>query len=223
MTAHHQRGDVLNALFKLKVEVEMRIAYVVTLLLMFAVTVSSQQAQNDLGLPDLHTIKSITLSPSYSCRTPEGFQKGYEETALFLSAYSKQRNSPDLLFNGACRSEDYFQASTAGDDMALIADLGENISLEKLTAHDAVTGYTPLSATELKKPPFSDSAHIKIGHTYAVLLNKSEIRGLFVFTVTGYTQNKQVELRYAVKEYQILRMTAQSSGFDWSAANSVKR
>src|SRR4051812_44234719 len=88
------------------------------------VTVSAfaqKPAVADFGLPELHTIKTVTLTPSYSCRTPEEFQKGYANTALFLSAYGKQRNSPDLLFNGACKSDDAFQASTAGDDFSLIS------------------------------------------------------------------------------------------------------
>src|SRR3954467_138388 len=79
-------------------------------------------AQQDYGLPELHTIKTVTLSPSYSCRSQEDFGKGYESTALFLSKYSKSRNSPDLLFDGACRSGDYFESSTAGDDMAFVVD-----------------------------------------------------------------------------------------------------
>src|SRR5512143_1654422 len=95
------------------------------MLLLFAIVLMAtvapaQSPEPDYGLPDLHMIKTVTLSPSYSCRSAEDFQKGYENTALFLSTYSKQRNSPDLLFNGACGSQDYFQASTAGDDMALI-------------------------------------------------------------------------------------------------------
>src|SRR3982751_2678845 len=96
---------------------------------------SGAAVAQDYGLPELHTIKTVTLSPSYSCRSQEDFSRGYESTALYLSDYSKRRNSPDLLFNGACRSEDYFEASTAGDDMALIADLGTDVSVEQLSAH----------------------------------------------------------------------------------------
>jgi hypothetical protein len=180
-------------------------------------------AQETAALPVLHVIKSVSLSPSYSCRPPEEFQKGYEGTALFLSDYSRKQNSPDLLFNGACRSEDEFQASTAGDDMALLADLGENVPLESLTAHDTFNGYRPLPTTVVKHPLFSNHVAVKLGHTYAVLLNKREIRGLFVFTVTDYTPNRQVALRYAVKEYQISRTVAESEGFDWSRSNSGKQ
>ena len=99
-----------------------------------SVSLMAQNVAQKYELPELHTIKTITLSPSYSCREKDEFQKGYANTALFLSAYAKQRNSPDLLFNGACRSEDHFGA---GNDMSLIADLGENVSLEEVTGSKA--------------------------------------------------------------------------------------
>src|SRR5215469_7481984 len=137
------------------------------------------RAVQDYGLPELHSIKTATLSPSYSCR-PSG--TGYENTALFLSDYSRQRNSPDLLFNGACGSQDFFEASTAGDDMALVADLGRGVDLENLSARLAfnlqnVASFSAYSA-------FAQAVPVQRKHTYAVLLNKSDIRGLFLLTVT---------------------------------------
>src|SRR5437870_5184797 len=95
---------------------------------------NQQQKKEDLGLPELHKIKTATLSPSYSCRSKQDSRRGYEKTALFLSTYADDRNGPELLFNGACGSQDYFQGSTAGDDMSLIADLG-TIPLENATSH----------------------------------------------------------------------------------------
>jgi hypothetical protein len=80
--------------------------------------------------------QSVTLAPSFSCRSKEEFCTGYAQTALFPSRYSEDRNSPDLLFNGACGSEDYREGSTAGDDMSLIADLG-NVPLEEVTSSRA--------------------------------------------------------------------------------------
>ena len=188
-----------------------------SILLIVAMTLAAgaaraQTPQPDYGLPDLHKIKTVTLSPSYSCRSKEDFQKGYENTALFLSAFSQQRNSPDLLFNGACGSVDYFQSSTAGDDMALIADLG-TIALEEVTAHLAFNTRNVFVFKKLSR--FANSVPVTVGDTYAVLINKREIRGLLIFTVTGHVLNKQVDLRYAVKEYQILDVKAQSPGFDW--------
>ena len=181
-------------------------------LILAASSARAQTPQPDYGLPDLHKIKTITLTPSYSCRSKEDFQTGYANAALFLSAFSKLRNAPDLLFNGACGSEDYFQASTAGDDMALIADLG-NIALEDVTAHLTFNTKNLFVFQEFSR--FARIVPVVVGDTYAVLLNKGQIRGLFIFTVTGYVSNKQVNLRYAVKEYQILDVKAQSPGFDW--------
>lgn len=195
----------------------MRRLIFVALILMMAASVSAEQGYS---LPELHVIKSATLSPSYSCRPAEEFQKGYQETALFLSDHSKKRNSPDLLFNGACRGEDYFQASTAGDDMALIADLGADVQLEKVSAHSAFNWrkvHTPADYTS-----FVRAIPVKEGHTYVVLLNKSTIRGLFVFTVVNHVENQRVLLRYAVKEYQIMSAKASSEGFDWERENAEK-
>jgi hypothetical protein len=82
--------------------------FLLSIIGLLTATAFGQKASPDFGLPQLHTIKTVTLAPSYSCRSTEEFQKGYANTALFLSAYGKQLNSPDLLFNGACKSEDFF-------------------------------------------------------------------------------------------------------------------
>lgn len=170
-------------------------------------------------LPELHTIRRITLAPSYSCRSPEEFQKGYAGTALFLSAYSKQRNSPDLLFNGACKSDDDFQASTAGDDFSLIADLGSEVSLEEVSASRAFNLKRVHSYPDYSK--FADTVKVIANHTYAVLLNESDKRGLFIFTVDEYVPNQKVVLRYAVKSYQISPSgQIRAEGFDWQRTNN---
>jgi hypothetical protein len=203
-----------------------KLALIAALLLVTASgSLAQTVADRDYGLPQLHVIKTATLAPSYSCRSEEEVQKGYQGTALFLSDYSRRRNSPDLLFNGACRSRDEFQSSTAGDDMAFVVDLGADLQLETLTAQDVLHLYYHRS-----KPAPPDSTQVPSvlrhdvlvasGHTYAVFLNKREIRGLFVFTVTHHVPNQQVELKYAVKEYQVSRVMAQSPGFDWEQQNS---
>jgi hypothetical protein len=161
----------------------------------------------------------VTLSPSYSCRSTDDFQKGYASTALFLSAYAKQRNSPDLLFNGPCKTDDDFQASTAGDDFSLIADLGTDVALEQISASRVFNLKRVHSYTERSK--FADAVKVVVNHTYAVLLNNSDKRGLFVFTVDEYVPNEKVVLRYAVKSYQITPSgQIRSEGFDWARANN---
>jgi hypothetical protein len=195
-----------------------KFAYVLFALTIAAVSAFAQKP--NYGLPDLHTIKTITLSPSYSCRTPEEFQKGYEQTALFLSSYAKQRNSPDLVFNGACKSDDEFEASTAGDDFSLIADLGVDVPLEEVTASRAFNLRKIHSDSNYSK--FSTYVKVLPNHTYAVLLNESDKRGLFIFQVMAHVPNKSVELRYAVKSYQIMLAPnfIRSDGFDWTRTNS---
>jgi hypothetical protein len=203
-----------------------KVALIAALLL---VTASASLAQavteRDYGLPELHVIKTATLGPSYSCRSQEDFQKGYQGTALFLSDYARRRNSPDLLFNGACRSRDEFQSSTAGDDMAFVVDLGPDLQLETLTAQEVMHLYhrrsDPTSPDSKRvQSVLRQDVFVAPGHTYAVFLNKRGIRGLFVFTVMNHVPNQQVELRYAVKEYQVMRVMAQSPGFEWDQQNS---
>lgn len=175
-------------------------------------------SEADAGLPSLHVIRNVILSPTYSCRSSAEFGKGYHSTALFLSDYSKQRNSPDLLFNGACGSEDYFEASTAGDDMSLIADLGADVSLEDVSATRAFNLQRVHSFSAYSK--FASAVKVELNHTYAVLLNQSDKRGLFVFKVTEYARNKKVSLRYAVKSYQVMPSgQMESAGFDWEKKN----
>ena len=140
------------------------------------------------------------------------------ETALFLSDYARQRNSPDLLFNGACRAVDYLEASTAGDDMSLVADLGTGISLDDLSASQAFNVRRVHASAAYSK--FARVATIEQGHTYAVLLNASDKRGLFMLSVTEHVPGAKVTLRYAVKAYEVMPGGRISSpGFQWDRAN----
>ena len=194
---------------------------ILSLIMTLAASVSllAHNVAQKYELPELHTIKTVTLSPSYSCREKDQSKQGYGNTALFISAYSKQRNSPDLLFNGACRSEDYFEASTAGDDFSLIADLGAEVSLEELSASRAFNLKRVHSYAEYSK--FVQATKVELNHTYAVLLNESDKRGLFLFKVTEYVPNEKVVLKYAVKLYQIMPSgQIRSEGFDWEKSNN---
>jgi hypothetical protein len=165
----------------------------------------SQKSQDNFDLPELHKIQKVTLSPSYSCRSKEDFQKGYGNTGLFLSRSSR---SPDLLFNGACGSKDYLE----GGEMTVIADLGK-LRLEDLKADQALNVQRVHSLDLYSR--FTSEVEPEIGHVYAVLINKTEARGLFYFTVTGYIPNERLDLRYSVKQYQLISLRAQSPGFDW--------
>lgn len=173
-----------------------------------AVSAQRDTQKPDYGLPELHKINKVTLGPSYSCRIREDFQKGYQNTALFLSRYSKE-SSPELLFNGACGGEDFLQVQMAGDQMSLIADLGE-VPLANVTAQ---------SVFRTRGVHFESEQKIHLNHTYAVLIHDARERGLFVFMPTGYVPNERLDLKYAIKEFQVLNVEAQSPGFDWGKAN----
>lgn len=193
----------------------MKTGFVLASLLVLS-AVSAAQDKIDLGLPELNVVKTAVLSPNYGCRSKTAFSQGYGTTALFLSKYSQRRNSPDLLFNGACKSEDDFEGSTAGDDMSLIADLGV-VPVEDVSSSRAFN-FKRLNSFDLYSK-FAQQARVQPHHTYALLINKREIRGLVVFTVDDYQPNKKVAVSYAVKEYQVLDLKSESKGFDWDAEN----
>jgi len=183
-----------------------------------SISLLAQDQKPKFELPELHKIKSVTLSPAYSCRPPDEFQRGYENTALYLTTGDNKRNGPDLLFNGACGSEDYFEASLSGDDMSLIADLGAGVSLDDLSAAQAFNVRRVAASPAYSK--FSRVATIEQGHTYAVLLNASSKRGLFLLSVTEHVPGAKVTLRYAVKAYEVAPGGRISSpGFQWDRAN----
>lgn len=175
-----------------------------------------QSTKDELGLPELNIIKSATLSPNYGCRSEDDFRSGYANTALFLSQHSHV-NSPDLLFNGSCGGEDWFVGSTGGDEMSLIADLG-NVPLEETTASKAFNWRRIHVFDSYSK--FAQAVRVETGHTYALLINKRDVRGLFVFSVVNYEPNKKVELRYAVKEYEIISVSNRAGEFRWDAKNA---
>ena len=187
---------------------------VASMLLMAAPSIS-QKNPEDLGLPELHKIQKVTLSPSYSCRSEEDFRKGYENTALFLSGHSRRMNDPELLFDGACKTQDYFSAATAGDFLDVIADYGD-IALANLTASDV---FGPQRTVD-NLARFSEMTKPQLGHTYGVLINKSRLRGFFFFRVMAYTPNQEIDLEYVVMDYQLIRVEAESPGFDWGKKSS---
>lgn len=193
-----------------------RVLCLSALLLLSCGAARAQQKTEKVELPELNVIKTVTLAPCYSCRPADEFARGYEQTALFLTEHSRRRNSPALLFNGFLRGHDYFDVSTAGVQMSVIADLGEGVELEGVTAQDFHHGIRPPNAREPKPMQFQVRAPVKLGHTYAVVLNKGDYRGLLVFAVTGYAPNERVEVRYAVKHYEVQQMVGRSPGFDWA-------
>jgi hypothetical protein len=116
---------------------------------------------------------------------------------LFLSGFSKQLNDPELLFNGACGSPNYFDVNLNGGSRSLIADLG----VMPLGAAAFPARGVFSFADEAK---FSSAVSIVQGHTYAVLTNTGTARGLFVFTVLAFFPDRQVDLQVEVVEYELV-------------------
>ena len=102
--------------------------------------------------------------------------------------------------------------------MALISDLGPDVEIEDVTAHSAFNLESIARPESYSK--FARETRVFPGHTYAVIVNKSEIRGLFVFKVTGYEKNAKVDIKFAVKSYQVIKRIDESKGFSWEKKNS---
>jgi hypothetical protein len=198
----------------------MKISWSVSLLALIAVRGNGQTDADSLGLPSLHAIRTAILGPSYSCRSKEEASRGYLSTVLFLSRQSKQQNSPELQFNGACGAENYFQVNMAGDEMSLIADLGA-VPLEEMTAAK-VFNYRGVHDWQ-SYTKFASVAKIEPKHTYAVMINRSDCRGLLVFTVDSHTPDREVKIRYVVKDYEIHTKTERSPGFGWGTSQDPPR
>jgi hypothetical protein len=176
-------------------------ALALSLLLAFQQPAGPAPRPNPNGLPELNRVRYAVLGPAYGCRSKEAFERGYEETALFLSEYSRARNSPELLFNGVCGGENYFDAALAGDDMAVIADLGPGVPLTTLDQPRAFNYKRVVGAENESR--FTQTARVVKGNTYVVMVSKDDVRGLFAFTVTKFEPDARVELSYVVLNYSI--------------------
>jgi hypothetical protein len=172
---------------------------------------SFQVPQENLDVPQLGKLNQTTLSPSYGCHSNDDAVPGYNNTALFLTNYSRERNSPELLFEGACKSPDYFVAGTAGDHLDVIADYGV-VPLEQLAASDV---FGPRRSTD-SMAEFRRTIGVQPGHVYGVLINKNTVRGFFFFKVVNYVPNQKLDLQYVVMDYSILREELRAPGFDWN-------
>ena len=160
------------------------------------------------AVPSLNQIHEATLFLPYSCGG------SYAVSALFLSPESESMNAPELLYNGACGSSDYIEAVTAGDDFALVADLGD-VPLETASASKAFNW----QRTSGQDNVFRQTQPIKQNHTYAVLISKARVRALYVLKVVSQTQDGRLVMRYAVKSYSLQSSRAEAPGFDWEIGN----
>jgi hypothetical protein len=168
-------------------------------------------AATSVVLPELHLIKRVSFKYPYSCQPGP---ISYEGCALFLTDYGVSRNMPDLLYNGACGSDNYFDVILAGDDFGLLSDLGD-VPLENLTASRAFN-YENMAG---KANIFVDQINVVKNHTYVALLAKREIRALFIFRVENYERSGPASIAYAVKQYGIIEQVDEAPGFSWVEPN----
>ena len=182
--------------------------------LLISTPAAVQSTEKNFDLPELHKIHKITLSPSYGCQSNDDFHQGYGMTVLHLS---KDSRGPELEFSGSCGSEDYLHVNMTGGDMNLIADMGK-VLLEDLGAGQPFV----LRLDHSMEPAlqFKFQAPVEVGHTYAVLVNKTFERALFYFTVTGHVQNKRLDLRYVVKDFQLTTNMVEAPGFSWETKSA---
>ncbi|UJR10723.1 hypothetical protein I4U23_014913 [Adineta vaga] len=149
-------------------------------------------ATSAVVLPQLNVIKQASFKYSYSCQSPP---LRYQDCALFLTDKSVAMNAPELLYNGACGSNDYFEAMFAGSDFGVLTDIvGEDNQF------------------------FKDIPVVK-GHTYAAVLARRNNRALFVFRVESYQRNGPLTISYAVKQYSVIESVTEAPGFSWTAPN----
>lgn len=182
--------------------------------LLMSTPAAVQSTEKNFDLPELHKINKITLSPSFGCGSNEDFQQGHGATVLSLS---KDSRGEELEFSGSCGSEDYLRVNMTGGDMNLIADMGK-VLLEDLGAGQPFV----LRLDHSMEPAlqFKFQAPVEVGHTYAVLVNKTFERALFYFTVTGHVQNKRLDLRYVVKDFQLTTNMVEAPGFSWETKSA---
>ncbi|CAF1108140.1 unnamed protein product [Adineta steineri] len=175
------------------------------LLCLYVATVST------VVLPELHVIKQASFKYPYSCQ-PQPIK--YENCALFLTQYGVSHNAPDLLYNGACGSDNVFDVMLAGSNFGMLSDLGD-VPLETVSASKAFNYNRKVG----KDNAFVDSIPVVKGHTYAAVLAKSDIRALFVFRVDSYERSGPAVISYAVKQYAMMNVVQEAPGFDWDAPN----
>lgn len=135
----------------------------------------------DLGLPTLHTIYPYTFSSVYGCNGAS-----YQNSALFLSSYSKSNNVPELLYTGACGSQSTFVSSTAGDDFSVLAFVHVSLLVcsLSLTLDESFCSVLPdiplknvtAAAALSSGQAFYTDVDVVAGATYSALLSKSNIR-----------------------------------------------
>lgn len=160
--------------------------------------------------PPLNELLSFEMPKSYSCGG------NYTTSAVFLSRRNKVMNDPDGLFNGACGSTPYFEAATAGNDFALLADL---------TVDAQITDVHTVTMTDIAQASKSWATEVDVvqGHVYGVWRFTERTRTFYTFGVTSLDGDR-LAIRLAVKDFversEQPDCVAVADGFNWDQPNS---
>jgi len=169
--------------------------------LVLSIICASASAAQLPVVPPLYQLTNYVFAAPYSCNG------NYSASALFLSQASSSLNTPDLLYNGACNSQPYFDVTTAGSDFGFIEIYGTDVTLSQLTASDL----------QNPKNLFSTTAKVSAGHTYGITGSKQGFRYILGVTVNSIQTNGALDITYAVYLYEVDSIVDQSSGFNWDA------
>jgi hypothetical protein len=158
-------------------------------------------------LPTLNQITSITFATSYGCPG-----SNYQTSGLFLTQQSQAMNAPELLLYSTG-----FLISMAGNDMGGIADLG-TFPLANTSAHLAFNTINTVGAWSNFTQEIDTAV---VGHTYAALLARDNLRALLAFNVVGWQAPcGPMQIQFAVLLYEVHKITQRAPGFNWTATNN---
>eukprot|EP01094_Clydonella_sp_ATCC50884_P002211 TRINITY_DN116_c0_g1_i1.p1 TRINITY_DN116_c0_g1~~TRINITY_DN116_c0_g1_i1.p1 ORF type:complete len:182 (+),score=74.25 TRINITY_DN116_c0_g1_i1:27-572(+) len=156
-------------------------------------------------LPDLYKISQHKFSALYD-------PGNYNESALFLTEYNKERGAPDLLYYGTT-SRCNFESATAGVDMAFFTMIGPNVDLEDLSAQTVLQ-----DGDEWRY----NTVPVYEGATYGLVESKSDTRSVVVFNVTSAGRcGSPVGIDYSVLFFDHIEEDSSSPGFDWNKRPSA--
>eukprot|EP00040_Diaphanoeca_grandis_P011242 m.57580 g.57580 ORF g.57580 m.57580 type:complete len:183 (+) comp22409_c0_seq1:145-693(+) len=159
------------------------------------------------NFPQLNTITTRTITSSYSC----GTRTMADSCLTFDSSQAPGADNCDVLLNGGCGDDTYFQVNLAGAEMGFISNIGD-VALENITSYVAMTpGVTG----------FLQSQNVVVGEVYVMILARSDHRAMFIMKVTSSNSTTGgLTAQTAVRLYESLDVTKQSPGFSWDANNT---
>ena len=162
------------------------------------------------SLPELNKITTHTFGTPYGCKGTS-----MNVACISFSTDHPSADNCDVMLNGGCNTgELYLDVNLGGDSFSIITDLGDK-DLETLTS-SKVLNYENIAQ---KGNVFKPTQTVKVGSTYAVILNRASKRAVFEMKVKS-ASDKGAEVEAAVRLYDILTVSKKSPGFSWSKNNT---